>query len=183
MARHLEVQTAQHVAIGYTAASVGDRILAYIIDLVILFIFSIGMIILLVVIGAITGFTNRGFLFAFPFALFLPVVLYDLVMEYFFNGQSIGKKIRKIKIKDAIPVSAATRLFSSSRNCRPLWMVSFTPRLRSSTGIDANPHKARAAPHAQGRSSLWGQRQSPFMPSNTRSSMIVSKRSSFSNPL
>ena len=95
--RHVEVQTAQHVAIGYTVASVGDRILAYIIDLVILIVFIFGMLILFSITGVLTGFT-RAVVIIFPVLMLLPYLLYDLLMEYFFNGQSVGKRLRKIKV-------------------------------------------------------------------------------------
>jgi uncharacterized RDD family membrane protein YckC len=96
--RHVEVYTAQHVAIGYTVASVGDRILAFIIDLFIMIVFTIGMLILFTIAGVITGLVNREFMFVIPFVMILPVMFYDLLMEYFFNGQSIGKKVRNIKV-------------------------------------------------------------------------------------
>ena len=97
MQRQVDIPTAQYVAIGYTVASVGDRILAFIIDMIVLIVFIFGMLILFSIFGFATGF-NKGVLIIFPVLIILPYLLYDLIMEYFFNGQSIGKKIRKIKV-------------------------------------------------------------------------------------
>jgi uncharacterized RDD family membrane protein YckC len=94
----IQIDTPQHVAIGYTVASVGDRILAYLIDLIIVIFFLVAMIILFTIAGVITGFRNQAVIIVFPVLILLPYLLYDLLMEYFFNGQSPGKKLRKIKV-------------------------------------------------------------------------------------
>jgi uncharacterized RDD family membrane protein YckC len=94
----IQIDTPQRVVIGYTVASVGDRILAYLIDLIIVIIFIFSAMILFMIAGVVTGFQNRAIVIVFPVLILLPYLLYDLLMEYFFNGQSPGKKMRKIKV-------------------------------------------------------------------------------------
>jgi len=110
--RPIQIDTPQRVAIGYTVASVGDRILAYLIDLIIIIVFMFAMMILFTVAGVITGFQNQTVIVVFPVLMVLPYLLYDLMMEYFFNGQSPGKKIRKIKVVrlDGTPATVGSYL-------------------------------------------------------------------------
>jgi uncharacterized RDD family membrane protein YckC len=91
----LDITTTQNVDIEYTIASLGDRIVAQIIDLVILFGYTL-------ISFFIFTFVFDSFSFGFPIALmvllFLPAFFYDFLCEAFMNGQSFGKKIMKIKV-------------------------------------------------------------------------------------
>ena len=90
----IRIQTTQNVSLEYEVASVGDRALAAIIDNVILYAW----------IGAVIGLAAY---FKAPditmgvIAVVLcgiPYVFYNLASEMLFNGQSIGKKARNIKV-------------------------------------------------------------------------------------
>ena len=86
----ISIETTQHVKIDYISAGIGDRILAYIIDaLVILAYFGI----LIFVFNLLS--TNS---LVINIALIIPVFLYHLLCEIFMNGQSIGKRQMKIKV-------------------------------------------------------------------------------------
>lgn len=93
----IRIQTTQNVALDFTPASVGDRILAHIIDWVIF----IAWIILYAFIfaGSNTSFDDNtlGVIIFFTF-LILPIMCYDLLFEVFMNGQSIGKRAMKIRV-------------------------------------------------------------------------------------
>lgn len=85
---HIGIQTTQQIELEHSVASIGERVLAAIIDYFILF----GIILS----GAlITGITGAEFLWLL---FMIPVLLYQLIMELIFNGQSVGKKIMKIKV-------------------------------------------------------------------------------------
>lgn len=88
---HVRIQTTQNVEIEYPLASVGDRILATLLDLA----FFIAYSILLVLLSSITGVPLRGFI---PIIGYLPVMLYSLLCETFFQGKSFGKMIMKIQV-------------------------------------------------------------------------------------
>ncbi|TGE22354.1 RDD family protein [Hymenobacter aquaticus] len=91
----IRVQTAQNVALEYEVASVGDRILAQLID---------GLV-LLVVSGVATYLIERATIGAYSLrqnltvvVVGLPVLLYHPLSEIFFNGQSLGKLTRRIRV-------------------------------------------------------------------------------------
>lgn len=84
----VKVTTTQNVYIDYEAAGVGDRTIAAIFDSMILFSYIIFMFMLL-----------RDFLStAVTTIILLPYLLYYLLSEILLNGQTIGKKLRGIKV-------------------------------------------------------------------------------------
>jgi len=90
----IAITTTQNVAIEYETASVSDRILAALLDVLILAGYVIGMSILFFGV-----FEARGrFGLALSVILYLPVFLYDLICELSMDGQSIGKRQMKIKV-------------------------------------------------------------------------------------
>ncbi|MET3128418.1 putative RDD family membrane protein YckC [Arcicella rosea] len=93
----IRIQTTQNVALDFTPASVGDRILAHIIDWIIFFAW--GTLYLLVFSGLDASFDDNilGIVILFVF-LILPIMCYDLLFEVFMNGQSIGKRAMKIRV-------------------------------------------------------------------------------------
>lgn len=90
----IRIQTTQNVSLEYEVATVGDRVLAAIIDNVVLYAW-IG-----VVVGILAylkvGDTVMGV--AAVLLCGIPYVFYNLASEVLFNGQSIGKKARDIKV-------------------------------------------------------------------------------------
>ncbi|MGV7107728.1 RDD family protein [Flavobacterium sp. U410] len=96
----LTINTTQNVNINFTSASVGDRLLAQILDLLV----KIAYIILVIFIFEITDLSrifnglDQWSVMAVISLLGLPVMFYSLVQESFWEGQTIGKKIAKIKV-------------------------------------------------------------------------------------
>tara|TARA_R110000850_G_scaffold277086_1_gene422292 strand:- start:15957 stop:16670 length:714 start_codon:yes stop_codon:yes gene_type:complete len=90
---NFQIETAQNVTISQNIAGIGDRILAYIIDSVL-----IGIYFLLVILffGAID--IGQDSMFIFIMTVALPVFLYHLLWETFWNGQSPGKAAMKIRV-------------------------------------------------------------------------------------
>ncbi len=105
---NLEVNTSQNININFKLASLGDRILAALIDglivgayFIIIFFGFLGLI----DSGAIDGLQQsipseaRVTVFAiFMIILILPMLLYHLLCEQFMNGQSFGKRAIGIKV-------------------------------------------------------------------------------------
>lgn len=91
--------TGQYVRIKQVPASIGERLLARIVDDVILFAYFFATLFFMV------GFFSEALsdvmvIFAMIF-LYLPMLAYHLLCEVFNNGQSIGKKLMNIRVVKA----------------------------------------------------------------------------------
>ncbi|MEN2487652.1 RDD family protein [Flavobacterium sp. B11] len=97
----LSINTTQNVKINFIAASVGERLGAFFIDLFIIICYITALSIVLFdwlqldrLMVNLDGW-SRGAIFLL---LYSPVIVYSLVLESVFEGQSLGKKIVKIKV-------------------------------------------------------------------------------------
>ncbi|URM38938.1 RDD family protein [Flavobacterium anhuiense] len=97
----LSINTTQNVKINFIAASVGERLGAFFIDLFIVICYITALSIVLFdwlqldrLMVNLDGW-SRGAIFLL---LYSPVIVYSLVLESVFEGQSLGKKLLKIKV-------------------------------------------------------------------------------------
>nr|WP_321223210.1 RDD family protein [uncultured Psychroserpens sp.] len=97
----LQINTTQNVNINFIAASVGERILAYIIDWVIKIAYIVVAFQIVFnlfewneAIEDMDGWSQTAIYMTF----LLPVMFYTLVLESFLRGQTIGKRIMKIQV-------------------------------------------------------------------------------------
>lgn len=88
----VKVNTSQHVDIDYPVAGVGERMAAWLIDMI-----GLGVIFLVIslVVTISQGSTAAVVVFVIYGLIFL---FYDLLSEIFMNGQSVGKMVLKIKV-------------------------------------------------------------------------------------
>lgn len=94
--RTVEVITPQNVAINYKLASLGSRILAYLMDAVFIGIFYV-FLFFLVFVPFRDAFSDVGLLLIiYPVVFFAS--FYHLLMEQFNNGQSLGKYAMSIRV-------------------------------------------------------------------------------------
>jgi uncharacterized RDD family membrane protein YckC len=89
---NIRIQTTQNVDINYELASIGDRILATLLD----YLFFIVYVLMLVLIAWAARIEEEGLIVMSIAAL--PLLFYDLLCEMIFNGKSFGKMIMKIKV-------------------------------------------------------------------------------------
>ncbi len=90
----LQINTTQNVKIKFTAAGVGERMVAFIIDTVI----KIGYLLLLnKVFGVFEGMDEWSQI-GINTVLSFPVMFYTLALETFLDGQTLGKKAIKIRV-------------------------------------------------------------------------------------
>jgi len=92
----IRIETEQNIELEYPIASIGERILAWLIDFVILIIYM--MIALYVLLRIFGGFDYIEEVQIFYYLAIIPFLLYHVVCEVFFNGQSVGKRILKTKV-------------------------------------------------------------------------------------
>ena len=89
----------QFVRISQVPASLGERILARIIDYFLLFIYILATSYILGKLN-IHAFSGSTFFLLFLF-IYLPVLCYSLLCEVFNQGQSAGKKLMNIRVVKA----------------------------------------------------------------------------------
>lgn len=88
---HLHIQTAQNVGIHFEVAGLGDRVVAALVDYLLLAVYLITIYVVIIAAGA-------GDSLALLAIAALPYPFYFLVCEVFFDGQSIGKKLSRLKV-------------------------------------------------------------------------------------
>ncbi|GAA4805305.1 hypothetical protein GCM10023231_38100 [Olivibacter ginsenosidimutans] len=91
----VSVITSQNISIDYDVAGLGERIAARIIDYLLFFCIYLLAVLIVVSLGQIFSNTTMVVLLVVYGLLF---VFYDLLCETLFNGQSIGKRLLKIKV-------------------------------------------------------------------------------------
>ncbi len=95
----IEIRTTQNVVIEYKLASMRERILAYLLDLVIFYICV--YVFYLLLIGLFIQAMSTADSSIFVFLGLLPVVgwlMYHLLFEMFNRGQTIGKKVLGVRV-------------------------------------------------------------------------------------
>ena len=96
MAYKITIRTAQNVAIEYEVANVWDRIVAFLIDGLIIIAY---LFFSMLIIGSIASEGGKStILISVTILIYLPVMFYSLLFEVFNNGQSPGKMIMKIQV-------------------------------------------------------------------------------------
>ncbi|GAB2801963.1 RDD family protein [Rhabdobacter roseus] len=95
---NLRIQTAQNVAIDYEPASLGERIIAQILDYI---VYVLWLLAVLALMGLLANRVNPDSISGTWITIggiILPIMLYSLLCEYFLDGQTMGKKIMRIKV-------------------------------------------------------------------------------------
>lgn len=97
----LSISTTQNVVINFKAASVGERMYASLLDLLIkvAYIIVVSYIFFyLLGIGDLLDRVDMWSRMAVIILFFFPVMIYSVTLESIFEGQTIGKKMLKIKV-------------------------------------------------------------------------------------
>lgn len=95
--KYVEIPTTQNVAIYLEPANVGDRILANILDSLIIFGLMIAIFIGISFVER-WGYYNVYIRSLFVIILVMPYFFYHLLSEIILHGQSLGKRQMKIKV-------------------------------------------------------------------------------------
>jgi uncharacterized RDD family membrane protein YckC len=90
----LQINTTQNVKINFTSSGVGERLLAFIIDNVI----KIGYLYLVAYLFGAFNNMDQWSQIGLNTLLSFPVMFYTLVLESIMDGQTIGKRLLKIRV-------------------------------------------------------------------------------------
>ena len=91
------ILTGQFVRISQTPASIGERIIALIIDYVLIGFYIFSTVTVLSKLRLPSDFTMIFFLAV----IYLPVLFYSFLCEMFNYGQSLGKRLMNIRVVKA----------------------------------------------------------------------------------
>ena len=97
----LSINTTQNVKINFKSASAGERVGSYFIDLIIKIAYCIvvyGIFFYWLKFDRLFTNLDQWSVMSIIFIFYFPVVIYSLSLESIFEGQTIGKKISKIKV-------------------------------------------------------------------------------------
>ncbi|WP_318344630.1 RDD family protein [Flagellimonas baculiformis] len=101
---NLQINTTQNVNLDYKIVGLGERIVAFLIDGLILYMYAYLVSLISNAIGFIyeDTWTQRGL----ASLIFLPAMFYSLLMHSLFNGQTVGKMLMKMRVVrlDGTPV-------------------------------------------------------------------------------
>jgi len=89
-----QIETAQNISIQQNAAGIGDRLLAYFVDILVILAYELLM--LFVVASLLVTMEDQLWMMMLVFGL--PPFLYHLLFEIFWNGRSLGKAVVKIRV-------------------------------------------------------------------------------------
>lgn len=119
---NLQINTIQNVNLDYKIVSIGERILAFLIDAFILYLYAV----LVNVIGNAISYvyqdswTQRGLVAL----IFLPAMFYSLLMHILFNGRTAGKMLLKMRVVgvDGTPVHWSNYLVRWMLRLVDIWL-------------------------------------------------------------
>lgn len=103
--KEFQIETAQNVSIQQNVAHLGDRLLAYIIDSLVVFFYLFAAIMFMLALDL-----DMRDLWALYLLVSLPAFLYYVLLETFWNGQTVGKyamKTRVVKLDGSKPTFAS----------------------------------------------------------------------------
>ena len=93
---NLEILTTQNVNLNYKVVSVGERILAFLIDIFLFFVYLYLVELATDAMGL--AFSDHWTVFGLQQFLLLPIMFYSLYMHLLFDGRTVGKMLMKTKV-------------------------------------------------------------------------------------
>jgi uncharacterized RDD family membrane protein YckC len=94
----VSINTTQNVEISYKVAGVGDRCIAFLIDIAFIFAYLFAVSFVFDLGQTLAGIRDLDANITIRVFIYLPVFFYHLLFEVFMNGQSLGKRIMRIKV-------------------------------------------------------------------------------------
>ncbi len=107
MAHEVALLSPEKTIITYRLAGVGARIMAKLLDIAIIIVTLIGITTIIALIGAMSGYYGEGIFTALGLILmFAFPLLYCILFEGLWNGQTVGKKALGLRVRtiDGTPI-------------------------------------------------------------------------------
>ncbi|HLV45706.1 MAG TPA: RDD family protein [Flavobacterium sp.] len=94
----LSINTSQNVNINFVVASLGERIIAFVIDSIIKYAYYLAISFFIALLGIRFSMFDSWESMTISFFIYSPAIFYTLVCESLMSGQTIGKRIMKIRV-------------------------------------------------------------------------------------
>jgi len=119
---NLSINTTQNVNLDYKIVGLGERIVAFLIDVFILYMYL--MLVNLVTTAMGYVFSDSWTVFGLSSLIFLPAMFYSLLCHIIFNGRTLGKLIMKMRVVkiDGSPVHWSSYLIRWMLRLVDIWL-------------------------------------------------------------
>ena len=119
---NLAINTTQNVNLDYKIANVGERVLGFLIDAFLFFVYLYIVELITDVLGI--AFSDNWTIFGLQQLLMIPVFFYSLYMHILFNGRTVGKIVMKTRVVkvDGSPVHWSNYLTLWMLRLVDIWM-------------------------------------------------------------
>lgn len=119
---NLAINTAQNVNLAYKTVSIGERMLAFLIDFFIIWLYFYIVSVITDILGFV--FSDSWTVFGLQSLLLLPMMFYSLVLHTVFNGRTVGKMLLKTRVVkvDGFPVHWSHYLIRWALRLVDIWM-------------------------------------------------------------
>ncbi|MDX1327268.1 MAG: RDD family protein [Arenibacter sp.] len=119
---NLQINTTQNVMLHYKIVGVGERIIAFLIDGFLLYLYAV----LVQFIGTAIGYIweDSWSQIGLVSLIFLPAMFYSLLMHSLFNGRTVGKMLMQIRVVrvDGTPVHWSNLLVRWMLRLVDIWL-------------------------------------------------------------
>jgi len=119
---NLSINTTQNVNLDYKIVGLGERIVAFLIDVFVLYMYL--MLVNLVTTAMGYVFSDSWTVFGLSSLIFLPAMFYTLLCHIIFNGKTLGKLIMKMRVVkiDGSPVHWSSYLIRWMLRLVDIWL-------------------------------------------------------------
>lgn len=93
---NLSINTTQNVNLDYKIVGLGERIVAFLIDVFVLYMYLMLVNLITTAMGYV--FSDSWTVFGLSSLIFLPAMFYTLLSHIIFNGRTLGKLIMKMRV-------------------------------------------------------------------------------------
>ena len=136
---NLAINTTQNVNLAYKTVGIGERMLAFLIDGAIFWLYLFILDIITSLLGS--AFSDNWTVLGLQSLLFLPVAFYSLYMHILFNGRTVGKMVMKIRVVrvDGLPAQWSNYMIRWMLRLVDIWI--FASAVGVLTILFSNKHQ------------------------------------------